>query len=332
MQNRLGIIGAGAWGTALSVVANRAGSKVMLWSRNEQAAETMREKRVNEVYLPGIFLDPSIEISTNLQEVSKCDMLMLVIPSQSLRTLCISLSDSLEPTIPLVLCTKGVERGSLALMSEVVKSTLPANPVAILSGPNFALEAAQGLPTATTIACEDAVLGERLMDAIGGRAFRPYLSDDIIGVQIGGAVKNVIAIACGIAQGYQLGENARAAIITRGLAEMIRLAVVKGGRAETLTGLSGVGDLTLTCSSTQSRNMSLGIAVAQGKNPREAITNQIRGLAEGIATADSVYDLSIKLGVSMPICEAVHHMLRGKMSVEEGIAELLSRPLGAEGR
>lgn len=327
---RVGVIGAGAWGTALAVLANRAGSDVTLWSRNEQVVEVVRDKRINDIYLPDVFLDPAIRITTHLPQVCDSDLLILSIPSQSMRTLCINLSDLTLPDLPLIITTKGIERGSLLLMHEVVASILPSNPLAILSGPNFAKEAALGMPTATAIACADREMAERIRFAIGGRLFRPYLSDDLIGTEIGGAVKNVIALACGIAAGRRYGENARAALITRGLAEMSRLALVKGGKVETLMGLAGIGDLVLTCTSTQSRNFSLGYALGQGRELHEVLPGKAHGLTEGVMTADSLHELAMKLGVSMPLCATVYQILKGRVTVEEGIEQLLSRPFTEE--
>lgn len=325
------IAGAGSWGTALAVIINRAGSRVTLWTRNGNVCQQISERRVNEVYLPGVFVDPDIAVTTELLEAcQQVDYVLLAIPSQQLRTLCISLSDQLSRDVPLVIASKGIERGSLLLMQEVVQAILPHNPVMVLSGPNFAQEAAAGLPTATTVAGASRSATERLIYAISGRYFRPYYSDDLIGVQIGGAVKNVVAIACGIASGRAMGENARSALITRGLVEMQRLAAVKGGRAETLSGLSGLGDLILTCSSRTSRNMSLGHAIGRGE-PVEALLSLNRsGLTEGALTAESVYQLSRNLGVSMPICHTVHDLLGGGMDAEQAIESLLSRPLAEE--
>jgi glycerol-3-phosphate dehydrogenase (NAD(P)+) len=217
---RVGVIGGGAWGTALSILVNRAGSNVIMASRNANVIQSVLERRTNEIYLPSVFIDPKIQITDNYGDVCRGDVLILAVPSLTLRSVCISISDTLPTDLPIVLASKGIERGSLMLMSEVTKSILPHNPVAILSGPNFAEEAAKGLPTATTIACAEKALWDTLTYAIGGRYFRPYLTDDIIGTQIGGAVKNVIAIACGIAIGRNMGENARAAIVTRGFAEI----------------------------------------------------------------------------------------------------------------
>lgn len=329
-QTSITVLGAGGWGTALAILANRAGSKVKLWTRNDAVAESIANTRMNAPYLSGVFIDPSIRVTQDLRVACQSDMLIVAVPAQSFRTLCITMSDLLEPHIPLIIACKGIELGSLALMSEVAHSILPSNPVAVLSGPNFAREAAEGQPTATTLACADALLGQKMIDALGGKMFRPYLTDDVVGTQVGGAVKNVIAIACGIAEGQKLGENARAAIITRGLAEISRLAAVKGGRQSTLMGLSGIGDLMLTCSSHQSRNMSLGYALGTGKLTAETMNAASSALTEGVATAQSIYDLSMKLGVSMPICTTVQRVVSATISVEDGIKELLGRPLSRE--
>lgn len=330
IRTKVGILGAGSWGTALAILANRASSDVTLWTRNETVLHGIRDKRVNEAYLKDFFIDPSIEVTSELADVKQCDLLIISIPSQSVRTACIALSDLIDPELPILISSKGIERGSLALMSEVVNAILPSNPVAVLSGPNFALEAAKGLPTATTLACTDPVLAEHISYAIGGRAFRPYLTDDLIGAQVGGAVKNVIALACGIAAGKKLGENARAALITRGLAEITRMTRIKGGREETMMGLCGIGDLVLTCTSTKSRNFALGVELGKGKPVREALPGHLHGLTEGVVTADSVYEISMKQGISMPICSTVYHILKSNMTVQEGINDLLGRPFAAE--
>lgn len=327
---RVGVLGAGAWGTALAILANRAASRVTLWTRNANVIESITERRNNEVYLPGLYLDPAITVTDNPAEVCDCDILILCIPAQSIRSMCISISDLLPSTVPLVIATKGIERGSLKLMSELISTLLPANPIAILSGPNFADEAARGLPTATTIACADHSLGERLMYALGGKLFRPYLTDDVVGTQIGGAVKNVIAIACGIAAGYEMGENARAALITRGLAEMVRLCNAKSGKYQTLMGLSGIGDLMLTCSNIKSRNMALGVELGKGAAVEEVLSRPRMGVTEGVATSESVTQLAQGLGVNMPICDAVNGILQGKLSMKKTIHKLLDRPFSTE--
>ncbi len=329
--NKIGVIGAGAWGTALAIVLNRAGAEVTLWARSARHTEGMRQSRVNQRYLPDVFIEPSITITDDLNEVVECDVLVLAIPSQSMRTMCISLADMIDTHVPLVVASKGIERGSLLLMSEVFDVTLPFNPVAVLSGPNFALEAAQGLPTATVLASRHEQLLEHLQFLMSSKYFRPYMSDDVISVQVGGALKNVIAMACGITIGAGLGENARAAIMTRGLAEMMRLAEAKGGRKETLQGLSGLGDLMLSCASEKSRNKALGMTIGKsGLSEEDDVPITPSGLAEGMLTAEAAYDLSIKLGVSMPISVAVADILKGRVSVMEGIDALLSRSYGWE--
>lgn len=327
----IGVVSGGGWGTALAIAANRSGSKVSLYSANPNVLESIRKKRTNDVYLPDVFIDPNIDVSDSIGQVCESDMIVLVVPSQHMRSTCIWLSDQLDPAKPIIIATKGIERGSLALMSEVVSSILPKNPLAVLSGPNFAIEVARGLPTATTIACNDSYLADQIIYSIGGKFFRPYFTDDMIGTQIGGAVKNVIAIACGIAIGRGFGENARAALITRGIAEMARLCVAKGGRQETLMGFSGVGDLILTCGSQISRNMSLGIELGRKKESVKAIIeNTQKKLAEGVATSDSVHELASSIGISMPICKAVYGIISGAMGIDQAIAGLLERPFVAE--
>lgn len=332
MQNnyRVGVIGGGAWGTALSIVANRAGSQVTLGTRNANVIATIKQKRMNDIYLPSIFIEPNIEVTDDFSSVCRSDIIIIATPSHCLRAVCISISDMVSPEIPLVIASKGLERGSLMFMSEVVRSILPHNPVAIISGPNFADEAARGLPTATTIACSDKNQWDTLMYAIGGRLFRPYMTDDIIGTQIGGAVKNIIAIACGISVGKNMGENARAAIVTRGFAEMSRLTMVKGGKYETLMGLSGLGDLILTCGSPKSRNMSFGIAIGSGKNKEETISSRGRTALEGVVSAESISKLAKKHNISMPICEAVYRVVHENAPVDQVIETLLERPFVKE--
>ena len=321
----VGVIGAGAWGTSLAILANRAGSRVTLWSRNQQVLEGIRDRRENAQYLPEQFIDPAIAVTDDSSFIASCDLLVLTIPAQSMRTVAISLSDKVPANLPIILATKGIERGSLMLMSEVINSILPHNPFAVLSGPNFARAAAAGLPTATTLATHHERLAEKVIFAMGGKYFRIYVSDDPVGTQIGGAVKNVLAIASGIVEGRGLGENARAALITRGMVELMRLAKAKGGKDETLMGLSGIGDVMLSCNSPTSRNFALGMALGRGGASRNA------GLTEGVATAESLTQLARKLGVAMPIGSAVHAILSGTVPVDVAIEKLLERPMGGEG-
>jgi glycerol-3-phosphate dehydrogenase (NAD(P)+) len=321
----VGVIGAGAWGTALAILANRAGSKVTLWTRNPNVVDSIMARRTNDIYLPDIFIDPGIVATNRIQDAARCDIVILAVPSQKVRTTCIALSDYLQEHVPVVIASKGLERGSLLLMSEVVEAVLSRNPVAILTGPNFADEAARGLPTAATLACENGEIGNLLLFALGGKFFRPYLTDDYIGAQIGGAVKNVIAIACGIAQGRGFGENARAALITRGLAEMTRLCTAKGGRQQTPMGLSGMGDLVLTCTSAKSRNTRFGLEIGREGDRQKVLSQYKSTTAEGIASSESVTDLAKRLGISMPICAAVRAILFEDSDINKVIQGLLDR-------
>ncbi|QCN95731.1 NAD(P)-dependent glycerol-3-phosphate dehydrogenase [Azospirillum argentinense] len=329
---RIGVIGGGAWGTALALAALRAGREALLWAREPAVVESVNAARENRDFLPGVTLPAALRATGDLAEAAACDAILLVTPAQHLRSACAGLAAHLRPGTPLVICAKGIELDSHALMSEAAAAALPAGtPLAVLSGPTFAAEVARGLPTAVTLACADAALGARLVEALGSRTFRPYLSDDVVGSQIGGAVKNVLAIACGVVEGRKLGDNARAALITRGLAEITRLALALGGRPETLMGLSGLGDLTLTCSSLQSRNMSLGAALGTGRTLAEVLAER-RSVAEGVYTAAAVVGLAGKKGVDMPLCAAVDAILNRGAGLDATIDGLLSRPFRGEGR
>ncbi len=327
--DRIGIVGAGAWGTALAMVARRAGREVMMWAFEPEVAAAINDDHENPLYLPGRPLDAAIGASASLADAAAADAVLLVTPAQRLRAVGEALRPHLASDVPVVVCAKGVERGSGALMSEVVAAVLPDAPLAVLSGPTFAAEVARGLPTAATLACADADLGADLVAALGGPSFRLYQSSDIIGAEIGGAVKNVVAIACGIATGRGLGENARAALITRGLAEMSRLGRALGAAPLTLMGLCGLGDLVLTCASMQSRNTSLGVALGKG----EALADILAGrhsVAEGVESAAAVTALAARLGIDMPICAAVDAVLHHGADVEGEIHALLSRAPRAE--
>jgi glycerol-3-phosphate dehydrogenase (NAD(P)+) len=328
-MQRFGIIGGGAWGTALAQVLRRAGRDVVIWAREAEVVAAINANHSNPLFLPGIALDPAIRATGDLGVAARADALLLVAPAQHLRALSKQLGASLAPAAPLVICAKGIEEESGALLSEVVAASLPRAGLAVLSGPTFAAEVASGLPTAITLAAADEALGQRLIGALGTREFRPYFSDDIAGAQIGGAVKNVLAIACGIVMGRGFGDNARAALITRGLAEMVRLALAKGGKAETLMGLSGLGDLTLTCCSIQSRNHSLGIALGKGEKLDAYIAGR-RSVAEGVSSSAAAAALARKLGIEMPIVSAVDAILHRGAAIDEVIEALLTRPFKAE--
>jgi len=325
----VGVIGAGAWGTALAEVCARAGLKAVLWAREPEVRQSLAERRENTLFLPGVTLSESISATGDFAALASCDFVLAVPPAQYVRATLEPFAYYCPEGLPVILCAKGIEQGSLKLMTEVLAECLPKARPAVLSGPSFAGEVARGLPTAVTLACADAALGQELAEAIAGPAFRPYLSDDMIGAEAGGAVKNVLAIACGVVEGLKLGRSAHAALITRGFAEMTRLAVAKGARAETLAGLCGLGDLVLTCSSPQSRNMSVGLALGSGKSLDEALAGKL-SVAEGVATAPAVRALARQLGVDMPICEAVAAVLGGEITLNKAIDGLLSRPLKTE--
>ncbi len=328
-MRRAGVVGAGAWGTALAQVCARAGLAVTLWAREPEAVQAIGETRENRLFLPGVALDPAVRATGRLADLADADLILLVVPAQHLRATLGALRPHLRPGAPLVLCAKGVEQGSLKLMSEVAAEVAPDAALAVLSGPSFAGEVARGLPTAVTLACADAGLGEALARALAGPTFRPYLSDDLIGAEAGGAVKNVLAIGCGVVEGRGLGRSAHAALITRGFAEMTRLAVALGARAETLAGLCGLGDLVLTCSSLQSRNMSVGLALGRGESLERALAGKL-SVAEGVASAPAVRALAARHGVEMPVCEAVAAILGQEQAVDAAIAALLARPLKPE--
>jgi glycerol-3-phosphate dehydrogenase (NAD(P)+) len=327
-MTRLGVVGGGAWGTALALVARRAGADVTLWVREPEVVTGINKQHVNALFLPGVPLDPQIRATGELADVARAELLLLVVPAQHMRAIAQQLA-GLAPQTPVVVCAKGVEIGTTRLMSEVITETMPGRALAVLSGPTFAREVALGLPVAVTIASRSGTLAQRVATWLGGPTFRPYASDDPIGTEIGGAVKNVLAIACGIAMGRGLGDNARAALITRGLAEMIRFGVAKGGLVATLVGLSGLGDLTLTCTSEQSRNLSLGIALGRGRALPEIIAER-RSIAEGVYSAAAVVALAKTLGVEMPIAAAVDAVLNLGADIDATIAGLLQRPFRAE--
>ena len=328
-MNRIGVIGAGAWGTALALTARRAGREVVLWAHEPEVARVMAESRENGAYLPGLTLPEGIHPTSSLEEVCAVDAVLLVPPAQHLRAVCGAAAPFWRAGLPALICAKGIEQGSDATMSEVINATLPDAVVAVLSGPTFAAEVARGLPAAITLACADPALGVRLVEALGTPTFRPYWSNDLAGAQMGGAIKNVLAIGCGIVEGRGMGDNARAALLTRGLAEITRLAMAKGARPETLMGLSGLGDLILTATSQQSRNFSLGYALGQGRSLAEILSHRT-SVTEGVTTAVSAVSLAARLGVDMPLCEAVNNLLHHGADLDETIRGLLARPFKAE--
>jgi glycerol-3-phosphate dehydrogenase (NAD(P)+) len=323
---KIGVIGGGAWGTALAQVAAAGGEEVLLWAREAEVVESINAGHENELFLPGLALSPAIRAVADLGGLADCEGLLVVAPAQHLRTVLSALPPS---DAALVLCAKGIEAGTGLLMHEVAHEARPHAPLAVLSGPTFAHEVAAGLPAAVTLASADAALAERLAARLARSYFRPYQSSDVPGAEVGGAVKNVLAIACGVVEGRGLGLNARAALISRGFAEMTRFGLAKGARAETLAGLAGLGDLVLTCSSENSRNFSLGKGIGQGAKAA-ALLGERRTVAEGAATAPVLAEAAAKLGVDMPIVAAVNALLADKVSVDEVVERLLARPLKAE--
>jgi len=324
---RIGIVGAGAWGTALAQVAAAGGEDVLIWAREPEVVESINQAHENTVFLKGVALRETIRATADPADLVGCEAFLIVSPAQYLRNVLGGLSAAGRP---LVLCAKGIEASTGLLMHEVACQVQPDSPIAVLSGPTFAHEVAAGLPTAVTLALEDRALGERLAARIARPSFRPYLSDDIAGAEIGGAVKNVLAIACGVVEGRKLGENARAALISRGFAEMTRFGLAKGARAETLAGLAGLGDLVLTCSSTSSRNFSLGKGLGEGARPADLLADR-KTVAEGAFTAPVLKRTAEALGVDMPIVAAVCALLAEEASVDEIVGRLLARPLRSEG-
>lgn len=324
------ILGGGAWGTALAQVAAAVGRKVTLWAFEPEVVASINESRENPLFLPGVTLHPSIRATGSLAEAASADLILAVPPAQHMRGVLRQLAPSLRPGAPVTLCAKGIERGTLSMMADVLKQEIPHAAPAVLSGPGFAKDVARLLPTATTIASPDAELGKRIVAAIGAPTFRPYVADDLVGAEIGGAVKNVIAIACGVAEGRRLGDGARAALITRGFAELTRLGLAMGAKAETLNGLCGLGDLVLTCTSLTSRNTSLGAALGEGRALKDVLAER-RSVAEGAASAPAIVELAKRHNVEMPICAAVDAIIDGRMDVDAAIGALLSRPFRAEG-
>ncbi|MEQ1651770.1 MAG: NAD(P)H-dependent glycerol-3-phosphate dehydrogenase [Hyphomicrobium sp.] len=327
--NSVSVIGGGAWGTALAQALARGGQQVTLWAREPDVVDDINTRRVNRAFLPGVELDPNITASCNLSDAAKADAILAVSPAQFVRATAQSMAGLLKPGTPFVMCSKGIEQSSGKLMGDVVAEALPAALFAVLSGPSFAADVARGLPAALTLACHNETVGRGLAAALSSRQMRLYWTSDVIGAELGGALKNVMAIAAGIVDGRGLGASAHAAVVTRGFAEMRRLGEALGARPETLLGLSGLGDLVLTCGSPQSRNMSLGRGLGEGKS-LASILGSRTAVTEGVYTAAAVVDLARKKGIEMPIAEAVHAIIEGRMSVEDAITALMLRPLKAE--
>lgn len=330
-MQKIGIIGAGAWGSALAQSLANSGRDVILWAREPEVVAAINENHENNVFLPGIPLNENIKATESLASVADCDTLLLVTPAQYVRSTLESLKGDIAEGKPVVICSKGIEMETGLLMTQVAEQEVPNATIAILTGPTFAREIAQGLPSAVTIAAHDKDVAQEIRDGLASRNLRPYVTDDLLGTQIGGAVKNVIAIACGVIMGRGLGESARAALLTRGLAEMARLASAMGAQKETLMGMCGVGDLMLTCSSAQSRNYSLGISLGEGQKLEDIMRErQGKAVTEGVHTAAALTVMAKKHAVEMPISNAVYKSLVEGVGIEETIEKMLDRPLGTE--
>ncbi len=329
LLKNIGIIGAGAWGTALATVVVRSGCRATLWARNPEVATDINNLHENCKYLPGIDLDDTIVATSDLADFANKDALLFVTPAQALGETAKKLKPHIKHPLPVAICSKGLERGTNRVLSDVLKQAMPQAVTCILSGPSFAVDVANHLPTAVTLASDDIEVAQALAHALGSPSFRPYASRDIIGAQIGGAVKNVLAIACGIVEGESLGESARSALTCRGFAELARFALAHGAHMETLGGLSGLGDLILTCSSQTSRNMSLGYALGQGKSFEEIMKTR-NAVTEGVHTASVVCEIAASKNIEMPICEAVRDIIAGKATVDQAIENLMARPFRQE--
>ena len=326
----VGIVGGGAWGTALAQTLRLAGRDVVLWAREPEVVAEINAAHANTPFLPGVALHPALRATDDLADIAARDVVLMVAPAQHVRSVAADLGKHLRGGKPVVICAKGLEQSTGKLLGQVLAETLPQATQAVLSGPSFAADVARGLPAALTLATADATLGQALAAALADRHLRIYWASDVVGVQLGGAVKNVLAIAAGIVEGRGLGASAHAALVTRGFAELRRFGAALGAKPETLMGLSGLGDLLLTCGSPQSRNMSLGRALGQGES-LEAVLGSRRSVAEGVYTAAAVTRVAAEQAIDMPISQAVAAIVAGHLTVDAAIEALLSRPLRAEG-
>lgn len=328
--DKISVYGAGSWGTALAFQLARNGTEVLLWDRFPEQAEKLNKERENTQFLPGIPFPENIQCTADLQQaIDHASHQLIVVPSEGFRGLLQRLAPLLSPEHKICWATKGIEVGSGKLLHQIAQEEVPSHAIGVVSGPTFALEVAKGLPTAMTAAASDPGFAQDMAEAFQGRNFRVYTSTDIIGVELGGAIKNVLAIAAGISDGLGYGANARAALITRGLAEIMRLGRKLGAHEETLMGLAGVGDLVLTCTDDQSRNRRLGLALGQGKGIDEAV-EEIGQAVEGLKSSHSIHLLAERAQVEMPICHEVHCILYQGLSPQDAVRELLSRELKPE--
>jgi glycerol-3-phosphate dehydrogenase (NAD(P)+) len=325
----ISIIGGGAWGTALAQTLAHNGTAVTLWAREPEIVDDINVRHVNRVFLPGIELNHALRATSDIAAVARADVILAVPPAQHLRSVMGNVARHLAADVPVVVCSKGIERETGRFVGDVLEDVVPQVQRAVLSGPSFAADVARGLPSALTLACRNETLGRQLAAALSSRQMRLYWSSDVIGAELGGAVKNVLAIAAGIVDGRGLGTSAHAAIVTRGFAELRRFGEAMGARPVTLVGLSGLGDLILTCGSMQSRNMSLGRALGEGRSLADILGSR-SAVTEGVYTAAALVRLANAKGVEMPIAEAVHSIVEGRLGVDDAITALMQRPLKAE--
>ena len=323
------VLGAGSWGTALAQLLATQGHRVTLWMRDGEQAKSIQAMRLNQKYLPDAPLHDNIFATAENPDFGKADLCLSVIPAQYTRTQLQAFSKQVPKGLPVILCSKGIEISTLDFMNEVLSDVLPQASRFVLTGPSFAKDVVKGLPTAVTLAGDDLDAANALAPILRGPSFRPYTTDDMIGAEVGGAVKNVLAIGCGMLLGMGLGQSAHAALIARGFAEMNRLGAALGARAETLSGLCGLGDLVLTCSSKQSRNMSCGMKLGQGETLADILAAR-NSVTEGVATAPALVRLAQKHGIDMPISSAVNQVLNGEATPQQAMIALLARPLKSE--
>lgn len=328
-SRKIGVIGGGAWGTALATLVATQGHSTLIWAFEDEVAREISTAHTNSLYLKGVALSQNLKATSDLSDMAGFDIILCVVPAQHTRKILEQFKPFSHAGQAIVLCSKGIETGSLSLMTDVVSDVLPEVVPAVLSGPSFAIDVAQGLPTAVTLACADSKMADSLAATLSGPTFRPYTSTDLIGAEVGGAIKNVLAIACGMVLGMKLGKSAHAALIARGFAEMTRLGEAMGADPHTLTGLCGLGDLVLTCSSQQSRNMSCGYALGEGETLQGFLTAR-KVVVEGVASAPAVLELSRKYAVDMPISTCVAEIVSGQTDPKTAMMALLNRPLRSE--
>ena len=327
--SRIGVVGGGAWGTALAHSLCISGHDVRLWAYEAETIREIQDHKTNRAYLPGVELHKSLKATGKLDDLSDSGLLLLVPPAQHLRRIASQLQGINSTSLPVLICAKGIEQSTGKMLGDVLREEMPKASVGVLSGPSFAAEVARGLPAAVTVACAEESLGKQLAKTLGSKRLRIYWSNDLKGVQLGGAIKNVLAIAAGIVDGKELGANAHAALVTRGFAEMRRIGAAIGARAETLSGLSGLGDLLLTCGSVQSRNMSLGRALGEGQSLDE-ILGERKAITEGVYTAQAIVEISARHGIEVPISASVKGIVEDRLTVDEAIDGLMARPLRSE--